>query len=61
VSYGHIHFDMSMEGLVELHRMFKWYDHLSDELQNFHNEIQGMIERGDMKSFVKQEASWLDV
>lgn len=55
--FGHIHFDMSRQGLVELSALLEpQFETLSPELQNFTNEIRGMCERApEIK-----EPSWLD-
>jgi len=64
MSFREIRFDMSHEGLEELEKaLFDVRDSrgLTPELQNFHNEIQNMLEPGNRWwPETKEEPSWLD-
>lgn len=61
-AYKWISFDMSREGLIYLESLLdsqRQKAMLTDELQNFHNEIQNMLERQGFLA-ARQESSWLD-
>lgn len=57
-SWDEIRFDMSRDGLIELEcALTCGLFPISDELQNFANEIRAMAQKAPA---VKQESSWLD-